>query len=203
MSHYWVVPPAWSGDTCYILAGGPSLARVPISRLRNRGHVIVINDSFELAPWAGVLYFCDQRWWDRKKFDVKTRFQGRQLVTLENIIPGVRTLRNSGALGLETDPGALRHGSNSGYQAINLAYHFGARRIILLGYDLRIDGDRTHWHPGHPGQTPAGFGLTLKTMLATFPSLVEPLKEAGVEVLNATEGSALDCFPRVPLTTVM
>ncbi len=32
-------------------------------------------------------------------------------------------------------------------------------------------------------------------MLPNFPTLIEPLKARGVEVVNCTPGSALTCFP--------
>jgi hypothetical protein len=116
-------------------------------------------------------------------------------VQQEPKIPGVKTLRLTGATGLEDDPGRLRHGSNSGYQAINLAYHFGAKRIVLLGMDMHTDG-HCHWRKRTVETTPGDFNQTLRqTMLPKFNSLVEPLREVGVEVFNATPGSALTCWP--------
>lgn len=38
---------------------------------------------------------------------------------------------------------------NSGQRAIQLAAHFGAERIILLGYDCSLENG-THWHGNHP-----------------------------------------------------
>ena len=45
----------------------------------------------------------------------------------------------------------LRVNGNSGAGAINLAYHFGARRILLVGMDMKPgpNGEK-HWHPDHP-----------------------------------------------------
>jgi hypothetical protein len=186
MSGYWSVPPEWTGETCCILGGGPSLASVDFRALNRTGcRVIAINDAFRFAPWADVLY-C---------LDVRASFTGKYLVTLENRIYGVKRIRNTGELGLETDPAGLRHGHNSGYQCINLAVHLGVSRIILFGYDMHVSGERTHAMDGVRRQDPGDFDQILRDkMLPCFPSLVEPLAAAGVEVWNATPGSRLRCW---------
>jgi len=199
MSH-WCIPPEWTGETAFLLGGGPSLRSFDAECLRGR-RVIAINNSWELAPWADVLYFCDEKWWRWYGEKAATGFVGRYIVTPALHVPDRRgrLIKLTGATGLETDPCGLRHGSNSGYQAINLAYHFGARRIVLLGYDMNVNGS-THWHAGHPTTKPEAFQQTLdNAMLPKFPTIVEPLATAGVEVLNATPGSALTCWPIVPL----
>lgn len=197
---YWSVPPEWLGETCIILGGGPSLANVDMPAVRDSGfRAICVNDAFMWAPWADLLYFCDMEWWDARGRQVREVFHGR-LVTLENEITSVKRLRNTGERGLETDPAGLRHGSNSGYQAINLAFHLGVSRIVLLGYDLRVHGDRLHAIEGHRRQDAVTFDRLLKdVMLPNFESLVEPLAAAGVEVVNVTPGSRLRCWPMIDL----
>lgn len=206
---YWTVPPEWTGETCYVLGCGPSLRGFDARVLRGRGRVITVNDSFRLAPWADVLYACDLRWWQTRRAAVEAVWQGRRMVTLENHalenqIPGVLRLRNSGEDGLETDTGALRTGKNSGYQAIGLAYHFGASRIVLLGFDMRLGRHgELHWNERSDGQTPQGFAQTLGLMLPKFETLRDPLAIAGVQVVNATPGSALRVWPMVRLGDVL
>ncbi len=201
---YWSVPPEWTGETAYILGCGPSLRGFDARVLRGRGRVIAINDSFRLAPWADVLYACDLRWWQTRREAIQAIWQGRRMVTLENQIDGVLRLRNSGEDGLETDPGALRTGKNSGYQAIGLAYHFGASRIVLLGFDMHVSPrGEMHWNDRPEVQTPGGFASTLRLMLPKFDTLREPLATAGVQVVNVTPGSALRTWPMVQLVDVL
>ena len=158
---FWPVPPMWAGDTVLILGGGPSLADLapkldkgplrpadPAAPLR----VLAINDAFLLAPWADGLYFCDLRWWHgvqnrphlKRPFD---QFAGL-VVTLDNLAlrerdPRIKCLANmgwdekAGHTGLFDRPWGVFHGRNGGYQALHLAVHAGARRILLAGYDLR------------------------------------------------------------------
>jgi hypothetical protein len=168
------------------------------------GRIIAINNAWKLRPDADVLYFCDAAWWRKHGQEVKSGFRGGYRITISDARdPALKRLRNSGRTGLETKPDGLRHGTNSGYQAINLAYHFGARRIALLGYDMRIEEGRTHWHAGH-GAEPAVVRHRLeKVMLPQFKALVAPLAAAGVEVLNATPGSALTCWPYRSLEEIL
>lgn len=207
MSKYWTVLPEWQGDTVFILGCGPSLrdlSSTDLRMVREQKRIIAINDSYLLVPNASVLYFCDLKWWLQHQARIAETFQGRVIATLENQIDGVRALRNAGPLGLSSDPGAICNGSNSGYQAINLAVHLGATRIVLLGYDMQVNGDRLHWQPRTDMQVAQSFQRTLQTvMLPKFEFLREPLRKAGVEVINCTVNSALKVWPFRPLGQVL
>lgn len=212
----WSVPRTWKNETCFILAGGPSLLGFDARVLRGKGRVITINDSWRLAPWADVCYFCDDQWWHQQIAKNPRSLDGTR--TFYDSIyknfwicggsghfkghPQVHQLLFTGPTGLETNPTGLRHGSNSSYQAINLAYHFGVDQIVLLGVDMRVSSDgRTHWHD-EPRES--AFQLILaNTMLPKFIALVEPLQEAGVEVLNASPVSALTCWPMASLSSIL
>jgi hypothetical protein len=208
---HWMVPPEWMGETAFLLGCGPSLNDVPVERLR--GRIIAINDAYLKAPWADVLYFCDLPWWRKNQHEVREVFRGRRIVTMINFIPGVHTLRCTGEEGLDTDPGALRSGLNGGFQAIHLAYHFGAKRIVLLGYDMRAvlpvgresqnENKLVHWRPRTGDNAARQEHLMRTRMLPKFNSLTAPLAAAGVQVVNCTPGSALRVWPQVPLSEVL
>lgn len=202
----WVVPPEWTGEAVFILGCGPSLALYnfhTLQSLKRYGKVIAINDAYMRVTDADVLYFCDAKWWTKNAFDVSNRFTGRRLVTMDNEIPKVKTVRCTGENGLETDPAGIRHGSNSGYQVLNLAYHLGVNRIILLGYDMRTHGAKLHWRERSDMQTQAGFSQTIQQcMIPNFPTIAGPLKEAGICVVNATPHSALTVWPYAPIQEV-
>lgn len=211
----WTVPKTWTGETAFLLAGGPSLIGFDAAVLKGKGRIITINDSWRLAPSADVLYFCDESWWT---YQINRNSWPKNQVNFHELIykgfwvtcsqqfcahPQVHALKFTGQTGLEKDPAALKHGSNSGYQAIGLAYHFGVSRIVLLGYDMQCQGTRTHWHE-EPRIAAPGFSTVLsKSMLPLFDYLAAPLKEAGVEVINATPGSALKCWLYVPLEEIL
>lgn len=103
--------------------------------------------------------------------------------------------------GLNRQPGVINSGLNSGFQAINLAWHFGARRIVLLGYDFQRTAGRSHWHGDHP----AGFanGGNYREWAHHMAALAGDLKADGVDVINASRQTALECFQRRPLEAIL
>lgn len=189
------VPRVWDGETAVILAGGPSLTQKDVDAVRGRARVLAIKDAVRLAPWADALYACDGKWW--KRWGAGLRFEGLKYSLEYPQAPLAGVLANTGPKGLELDPSGIRTGKNSGYQAINLAVHLGVRRVILLGYDMQPAEDgRHHWFGAHPYSTN---NPPYWAFLDLWPSIVEPLKAVGVEVVNATRRTALDCFPKVSL----
>jgi hypothetical protein len=202
-----VVPKVWPGETVICIANGPSLTVDDVDYCRGMGRVICVNDTYRLAPWADCLYGCDAKWWKwqfRFHKDRIEAFEGLRYAmkskTSPNNWPLVEVLKNTGPTGLELDPGGLRTGRNSGSQAINLAVHLGAAKIVLLGYDMSLgQGGKSHWFGEHPDR--AKPPLTVFRRL--FPTIAKPLKEAGIEVLNCSRRSALTCFPKVPLESAL
>lgn len=198
----WRVPRLWPGATIACLGGGPSLTAEQVNAVCGRARVIAINDAWRLAPWADVLYACDGRWW--RKHGGVPGFPGLK-VTLSNSAvevapwPEIKVLANTGPDGLELSPHGLRTGRNGGYQAINLAVHFGARRVLLLGYDMKLGADgRSHWFGEH-ADWPARPNIFRDVFLPHFEGLAHALDAIGVAVVNCTPGSALDAFPKASL----
>lgn len=185
------VPRAFPGATFVLLGGGPSLTQADVDAVRGRAIVVAVNDAYKLAPWADVLYACDAKWW-RWHGGVPS-FAGPKYALDRNArFPGVAVLRNTGTRGLELDPTGLRTGRNSGYQAINLAVHLGAKRIVLLGYDMQpTPSGKTHWFGDHPDRIPSPYRL----MRQEFDSIAKPLRDAGVDVVNCSRRTALEAFP--------
>ena len=202
MTQDWAASRLWPGETVVCLGGGPSLTAHQVAAARWQARIIAINDSYRLAPWADVLYACDARWWDWH--DGAPSFAGLKVsqdAKLSETHPDVRLLAPTGIDGFDPHPGNIRTGKNGGYQAIHLAAHMGAAKIVLLGYDMQPTGGRTHWHEGHPVRTrPEVYG---ETMLPRFATLAAPLAKLGVRVVNATPGSALDAFPRTSLARAL
>jgi hypothetical protein len=92
----------------------------------------------------------------------------------------------------------IHFGGNSGYQAVNLAFLRGARRIVLLGYDMGAGEDgASHWHGDHPGGL--NRSLPFHVWREAFPQLAADLATEGVRVINASRRTALGCFERMTL----
>lgn len=204
--HYRPVPKLWPGSTIACIGAGPSLTKEQCDYVRDKARIIAINTSIELAPFADVLWACDYRWWrwahtDKKRYRNFQTFTGLKFaLTRESAkYPGVHVLQNTGSNGLELQPHGLRNGRNGGYQAINLAYHLGAKRILLLGYDMQRKHGKEHWHGDHPNVTHSPY----VSFRQSFTTLIEPLRELGIEVINCTPDSALPCFPYRPLAEAL
>lgn len=104
--------------------------------------------------------------------------------------------------GLSLDSEYLVTGSNSGYQALNLAVLAGASKIILIGYDGNTPkrGEKTHWFGDHPRREPdAVFSLYVRS----FREGAAAIKAAGVRVINCSPGSAIDAFEKMDIADAM
>jgi hypothetical protein len=180
------------------------MLRVDLQHLRRfrSWRVIVVNNTWELLPWADVLYACDLRWWERYGAQAKA-FTGEKWTLCPNAATRYRLKRvgKRDGEGLCTEPGHVNTGGNSGYQAVNLAWHFGARRIVLLGFDMhRQNGG--HWHGEHENMLSAP-DSHIACWVRRFEPLARDLDRAGVEVVNATPGSALRCFRMAGMTEAL
>lgn len=208
---YWRTERIWRDDVVAVLGGGPSLTTAAVATVRAAGvRTIAINNAaIDVAPWADLLYACDSQWWGwHAKSPVLEQWRERCergdaiAATLENgpmrrRLRWVRGLRNGGKNGFDDRPDTLRHGGNGGYQAIHLAAHLGASRILLLGFDMRVVDGRSHYHRGHPVRTRPG--LYAQLMIPSFETLAPELTTRGVQVLNCSLGSALRAFPAAVL----
>jgi hypothetical protein len=197
---------AWEGETVCCIASGPFLTADQCDAIPESWPVIAVNDAYKLAPWADVLYFANLlpgEWldWhkDREEFKsflgVRVGIEQHAKCDYPEDMHILRNLDNGVPTGLSLDPKGLKTGSNSGYQALNLAVLTGAKRIVLLGYDYKL-GKKSHFFGDHPVPTNENH---LRQFAQNFSSIENELKSLGVEVLNCSPDSALNQFPKVSL----
>jgi hypothetical protein len=193
----WSIPRLWEGATVAVLASGPSMSAVVTERVRASGvQAIAVNNTFQLALWADMLYAADAGWWQFHEKDVAS-FAGLK-VGCESA-PGVLTLRNAGKVGYNDARDCVHTFGNSGAQAIQIAAKAGAKRILLCGFDMR----GTHWHGSHPTPLRNSPQELMARWCEQMATLATELDRRDVEVLNCTPGSALLCFPMVRLEDVL
>ena len=181
----------WEGRTVVVAATGPSLT--PAVADRCRGHdAIAVSDAWRLMPWAPVLYSCDAKWWRYhrgcpdfrgEKWTAHGAGNDKQDIAATY---GLRCVAGAQGAGFSRRQDVIHYGSNSGFQALNLAILFGAARIVLVGFDMQ----GRHFFGAHPhplvNSDPRRFVRHFERAVPSVP--------AGVEILNATPGSALTCF---------
>lgn len=182
----------WAGETVAIFASGPSMAAEHAEMCRGVCRVIAINNqSFDCAPWADVIWASDFKWW-QKYADLALPLPGRKFHVLQGqSYPGVETLLQSHQT-FDDRPGYISCGGNSGYAALCLAVKYGAKRVLLYGYDMRnVNGrDRRFDYPGVMNSKPR-----FAHWIRNFERLAPELAKRDVEVINCTMGSNLRCFP--------
>jgi hypothetical protein len=198
---YWTCEPQWTGETAFIIAGGPSVLGQNLETLRGR-KVIAINSSVYAVPWADFLFFGDPRWYTLHWQTVEN-FAGIAVTTVVTCKSStVRKMIPRPPPGLATNRQWLTWRFTALISAINLAVHLGATTIVLLGADGKRAADgRCHHHKPHPWPVQKGCWDRHKKVLAT---LVEPLQALGITVWNASPGSAwADLWPVTDLATAL
>lgn len=208
MTTEWSVPRAWPGETAFILCGGPSLAGQGTERLEGR-RCIAINSSYIRHPFADYLFAADGRWLKKHRAVIERPWRDR-VVTITRQVdwPGLLHLRliappvkgKPGGTAISSDPRALALRRTSLQGAMNLAILLGAARLVLLGADGGPHGKvRSHHAPHEWAQKVGCWAEQLRDLQTT----VKPLKELGVEVLNASPGSHWDLWPIVTLDQIL
>lgn len=199
--------PDWTGETVAIIASGPSVQKEDVELLKGRMRVLAIKRCVELAPWADAVYGCDLPWW--RSVQGLPDFEGVKLAyapkacdeygAKQVLIPNAA---DSDSL-LFGAIGTVGGGGNSGFQALNLAVQFGAKRILLLGFDCRAE-NRVHWYGRNnwTGCANPHEGV-FKRWRRAFDQGAEQLKARGVEVLNASQYTALKRFPKVTVADAL
>lgn len=190
------VEPIWAGETVYIIGGGPSLETFNWNSLVGK-RTIAINKAILSYPMADAMYWTDSRVYGWYKQDID-KFKGPKYTIRHHASypADVKVLRKSNKFGLEESKDALCHGNNSGYAAINLAYLMGAKKIVLLGYDMHNDGTKGHYHDGYPVPV-TGDNIYRDQFVPGFQILADLLKQKKVEVYNASVRSSLTVWPRI------
>lgn len=197
----WKTSKLWPGQTVFIIGGGPSVKDMdlhPLVKCRTIG----VNDAFKILPSVDVTWFTDCRWY---------QWNAEALKAYHGLIIGsprctcdharVLQLRRLDASGIATDPELVKWNKNSGASAINLAFHFGAKRVVLIGFDMRVRDEQHNWHNNHP-HTPRK-GIYDELFLPQFTKIARDAKQLGLEIVNATPNSALTVFPMVDLQEVL
>ena len=188
----------WKNETAVVAAPGPSLTE-EVARSIAPFHVIAVQDAWRLCPAAEILYGCDVAWWEFHQGVPK--FAGERWSSHEanSSNDKKRVAKNYELTLVAGEPGntfgldgTLRYGSNSGFQAVNLAILFGACPILLVGFDMREVEGKRHFF----GQHPIGLGRAsdYRLFVRNFTEAAIALPKS-VEIYNCTPGSALRCFP--------
>ena len=154
--------------------------------------VIVVNNTWQIAPWADAVFAMDCKWWREYSEAVRQGFNGERLTITHHghalgacrVMDGSRPMNTYG---------------NSGSGAIALAILRGAAKILLLGYDCMDKDGQRHWHADHPSK------LGNAGSLPRWPKQFACLRNAHPRacIVNCTRQTALQAFPRASLEDLL
>lgn len=196
---YWTAQAEWSGETVFIICGGPSVAGMDLGCLTGR-RVIAVNSSHAVWPGADFLIFGDTRWWVLHRAALND-FAGRIVTTALGAhgeqLHRMRKVRPADGAAICPDRQALSMQFTTLHGALNLAAHLGVARIVLIGADMARSADgRSHHHKAHPWPVKPGCWDQQMEQLAWTAA---PLMARGIAVINTSAASRIGWWPKLSL----
>lgn len=192
------VPRQWKGETVVLIASGPSLCQEDVDYCNGKARVVVINDNWQKAPWADLLYAADGPWWHHH--NGAPEFKGQKWTQDEFAAQqyGLNHVFCKYQPSISHDSSVIHAGFNSGFQALNLVYLMGVKRAILLGYDMKLGHrGRKHWFGDHP--QPLNKIFDVAKWRRSMDKAAHRYKDAGLDVINASRDTALTEYRRASL----
>jgi len=207
----------WLGKTVFCLGSGDSLRRLRqdewaeiVSLQRSIGAIVfAVNSSVKTVRLNGcepdALFFTDTNWFEVNEALVRA-FPGR-LFTVCKIARAaydrLERIANELTAPFMVGQTPMRDGRSSGHRAVSIAIMCGAKRVVLLGYDMRVDpvSGRSHCHDDY--SWPGMGGMFADEFIPGFDGWYRDALAVGCEVVNATNGTDLAEFPKVPLDNIL
>ena len=196
----WKTLPLWKGRTAYILGGGPGLLAVDLERLRGE-RIVAVNNAFKVAPFSEICYFKDFVWFGWNAEELRL-FGGMTVTSCYKFKRSswIRVLREGHRSPFDTRRGRINRGTNAGFEAACLALKLGARKLVLLGFDMRVVEGKANYHDEHRREV--GEHLYSFQYSPQFYIVRDFCDAQGIPVFNATPGSELEHFPIIPIEEI-
>lgn len=204
-----------------IIGGGESLIGFDMNQLLDfKGAIICVNNVVFHIPRAdywitvdpmqqdkpqyalrhkvkGVYYFCAYPDTKKSVFDAQFYKAVPGVHYLERIVPmDYEDPKIKDSYVLQEEKNKITTG-DSCYGALGLAYHMGAREVIMLGVDAFGFG---HWYDKTDPYN-KGWGRGFKEYLDRIPLIykqsVPQWKKRGAKIINGSRHSRIDCFERM------
>jgi hypothetical protein len=215
--------PEYDGFTGILIGTGPSindeqLKLVESYRKLDKCRVFTINNAYEKAHFSDVHFSGDGSWWQLyyPRVESLRNHKANKYTWYPEVARRFNINYIAGALrkdGLSFDPSII-HINGSGPSSINLALHYGIKKLLLIGHDMKYASDydgrnrRTGSTPRHyfseypePLQQWPKVGVgdsapgVLDCLIKIYKRMSHDLEKTGMDVINCTPGSALTVFP--------
>ena len=190
---YWNFKPEWTGKDCFIIGGGCSLKQFNFDILKGKTVLSVNNHGrVKTAIYYGDIGRPEN---PNELANNKAALEASRVPVYVNSealqadYPWLRSVLHR-EVGLHTD--AIGWNETSGAGAINLALLHGAKKLYLLGFDMQGDGIN--------GEKISEHWFTIITWLfSRYVYRDWKKKFSDREIINVTDSSRLDCFPKIAL----
>ena len=194
---HWIPEAKWQDEDVFIIGGGSSLKNFDWNLLREEC-TIGCNSAFTLGvEICKICIFGDPKWF--------RKFQGELQNYKGAVFTNAGELRNTRINWLWTMPRkakglgttALGWNKNTGAAAINLALILGAQRVFLLGFDMHLSREgKPNWHNKLISKPRKD---VYEKFIEAFTIVSIDLKKIfpGREIINITDDSDLDVFPKI------
>ena len=184
----------------------PPSAYSPYMSAIHEKHIIGVNSAFLIGNWIDIVFFGDKGWFLQNRGEL-AKFPGLKISChpsgskyKDERVKCMPRNKKYGK-GISPNPSLVCWNGNSGAAAISVAVHTGVKRIILLGFDMKLGKNyKQHWH-GLYGtadrEEKDPNKLPFLRHMNGFPLIAKDAKKKGVEIINACPDSAIEQFKRV------
>ncbi len=208
-----MIKPIYKGETAIICATGPSITSDVIqlcNKAKQDGKLRLFGMNLAYTVFdLDVFHACNYQFYDYyypndyrfrigsyKKWTTRPELQGKY--------NGVEYIKEIWEPGFSTNPDVVHAHHGSSLQLMNLALHYGIKRMGLVGFDMRYSGkisnkeysNKRHFFGEYPKvmqhwpktDSNGDLGGLIKEFETVTPS------DYDIEIINLTEDSALKCF---------
>lgn len=229
----WKVPRIWENEDVWIFGGGTSIPKqfeIPDKVIKSvmdgtspasvyspyffklhDKHIIGINVAFMIGDWMDIIFFGDDGFFKRYEQQLSD-YKGLKVTCTDlastNAVEWVKYLSKDKehVKGITRNPSKVSWNHNSGGAAISLAAHTGAKKIILLGFDMNVNENKNmHWHDIYKRgkiETPNDWKHwqpILERQMLGFKQIAKDAEAMGITIINASPTSAIKHFPKVAI----
>lgn len=205
MTAFWIPEQEWEGQDAYVIGGGSSLTDFDWDLIRGK-NTVGCNSAFILgASVVKILLFADEVWWKKIGHKGTEDFGGRVVSISARMArrppdcSWLHIMHHHSKAEFSAKAPGLAWAGNTGCAAINLALQLGAKRVFLLGFDMKLGPQgQANWHiERYEGPKAAvyprfirEFGRIIGSFKRVFPDR---------EVWNVNDSSELKCFPTMSM----
>lgn len=194
-------------NTVFVIGGGPSVSTIDLELLRQK-NVLCLNSAYKYFDSCDAILWCDSSWASKHDDELRSNsaiklgcLSGVRAVGRDysrKTIGNSTVLAKTGSSGY--DPNIMNvKGNNSGTMAINLLMNMAVKTIILIGFDMNTDKNKSHFHSDYDFVVPKSIYQDM--FIPNFKDLMRECKKYNMTstILNASTESALTIFKKIHL----